>query len=60
MNKDIMKKAGFTKELDLIKEKKCPFCKKKVNEDDFVDELSIKEFVISGLCMACQDEMFGR
>ena len=55
-----MKKAGFTKELDLIKEKKCPFCKKKVNEDDFVDELSIKEFVISGLCMACQDEMFGR
>lgn len=36
----------------------CPFCKAVVNENDFQDELSKKEFRISGLCQKCQDEFF--
>lgn len=40
-------------------EGKCPFCGKSVNEHDFRDELSKKEFQISGLCQSCQEEVFG-
>ena len=37
---------------------RCPFCGKEVSEDDFRDELSRKEFRISGLCQSCQDDFF--
>lgn len=36
----------------------CPFCGKEVDENSFVDELSLKEFRISGLCQECQDDFF--
>ena len=36
----------------------CPFCNKPVNENEFKDELSRKEFEISGLCQSCQDDFF--
>lgn len=36
----------------------CPFCKKKVDINDFKDKLSEREFQISGLCQKCQDEFF--
>lgn len=37
----------------------CPFCGKEINIDnEFRDELSIKEYHISGLCQACQDKVF--
>lgn len=42
MNEKIMKTCGFNKEIDLVKENKCPFCKKPINEKDFRDELSLK------------------
>ena len=35
----------------------CTFCAKEATE--FKDELSKKEFSISGLCQICQDEVFG-
>lgn len=35
----------------------CVSCKNKVSE--FKDELSLKEFAISGLCQTCQDAVFG-
>lgn len=34
----------------------CPMCKEKIGE--FQDELSEKEFQISGMCQRCQDEVF--
>ncbi len=37
----------------------CPFCSKPINESDFRDELSKKEFKISGICQKCQDDFFG-
>lgn len=36
----------------------CPFCGEKVNPKSFRDELSLKEYKISGLCQKCQDKFF--
>lgn len=48
----------FPDKAKIIEQGKCPFCYKEINEDDF-DELSAKEFSISGLCPKCQDATFG-
>jgi len=50
MNKDIMRKAGFEKEVELVEAGKCPFCQKDINLKDFSDALSLKEYRISGMC----------
>lgn len=34
----------------------CPMCQSEIT--DFRDELSAKEFSISGMCQACQDQIF--
>ena len=36
----------------------CPFCGKDMTNPSFRDELSRKEFEISGLCQTCQDNYF--
>ena len=36
----------------------CPFCGTPVNMGAFRDELSRREYQISGLCQTCQDETF--
>ena len=58
MNKDIMRAMGFGNAVKLIEQGKCPFCTKKVKEDNFRDEVSRKEWKISGLCQMCQDATF--
>ncbi len=58
MNKKIMEHFGFQMELDLIKEGKCPWCKKLIDFNHFRDRSSKKEFTISGLCQSCQDSFF--
>jgi hypothetical protein len=58
VNKDIVKKAGFEKELELVENGQCPFCEKDVSSEKFEDDLSIKEFNISGLCQKCQNGFF--
>lgn len=58
MNKDIMKKLGFNKEIEAIERGCCPFCKQPINQSDFRDDKSRREHKISGLCQSCQDEMF--
>ena len=37
----------------------CVFCGIAIDVDGFRDELSRKEFRISGICQKCQDDMFG-
>lgn len=59
MNKDIMEQTGFGKEVDAVKAGKCPFCKEYISTEHFRDELSRREYRISGLCQKCQDDMFG-
>ena len=39
-------------------EGKCPYCGRMVDLEEFRDELSFKEFQISGLCQNCQDNFF--
>jgi len=36
----------------------CPLCGSSVELDSFKNELSLKEFHISGMCQDCQDRMF--
>ena len=59
MNKRILQLAGFGEGVKVVERGDCPLCKRKVNKDEFRDELSRKEFEISGLCQLCQDEIFG-
>ena len=59
MNREIMKQAGLQDWVDCVDEMKCPGCNKPINAYDFRDELSKKEYHISGLCQKCQDEIFG-
>ena len=57
MNPEIMKQAGFTKEVEMVQAGKCPFCGS--HNQSFRDAISLEEFRISGLCQKCQDEVFG-
>ena len=59
MNKEIMKTIGFSEQVKDVENNKCPFCKKEINLSDFKNNVSIKEYHISGLCQKCQDEIFG-
>ena len=36
----------------------CPECHNPIGESEFRDDLSKKEYTISGLCQACQDAIF--
>jgi len=62
--KGFLKSLGFGREVSRVKECtckecKCPLCTEKVNEDEFRNEVFIKEFKSSGLCQECQDTVFG-
>lgn len=51
--------AVFPEEEACKKEGKCPFCGKKIDVNtEFKDELSKREFEISGMCQSCQDDFF--
>ena len=58
MNKAIMRKMGFTKAVERVELGKCPFCGKTVKMEEFDDELSKREFKLSGLCQSCQNKTF--
>lgn len=55
MNEKIMDSI-FPNTSQRIKDKICPLCEKQIG--DFKDELSKKEYKISGMCQKCQDDMF--
>tara|TARA_Y100000031_G_C7897286_1_gene237897 strand:+ start:98 stop:316 length:219 start_codon:yes stop_codon:yes gene_type:complete len=59
VNSDLLRSIGFGTEANRVNEKKCPFCGKDVANGTFKDEVSRKEFNISGLCQSCQDRTFG-
>jgi len=58
MNKYIMRTMGFGDQVDLVEKGKCPFCKKQVETGKFKDELTLKEYRISGMCEKCQNDFF--
>ena len=59
MNKDIMKACGFGKAVENVEAGLCATCVKKIDFAKFRDELSKKEYGISGMCQKCQDSVFG-
>ena len=59
MNEQIMKQMGFQQQVNDVHNGICPFCKTPINMDEFRDQLSKKEYKISGLCQKCQDQVFG-
>lgn len=52
--------ALFPNETKNRREGRCAICGRKVDLASFRDELSRKEFGISGVCQECQDKTFGR
>jgi hypothetical protein len=58
MNKDLMRKCGFNKEMDAVEQNLCPACRQPIGK--FRDKLSRREYEISGLCQKCQDGVFGK
>jgi hypothetical protein len=59
MNEEIMKADGFGDLIEEVKAGRCPFCHREIKLDEFRDNLSRREFQISGLCQKCQNEFFG-
>lgn len=56
--KEGVEKVSIAQMFDRANHGFCPFCGKPVSADSFRDELSRKEFSISGLCQECQDDFF--
>lgn len=54
----ILSIAGLHKQVERIKLGKCPVCGKDINYNEFRDEISRREYDISGMCQLCQDEAF--
>ena len=56
---DEFRKMMFPVEEERKAEGRCPFCGKKIDvENEFHDEISKREFSISGMCQSCQDDFF--
>jgi hypothetical protein len=61
MNRDLLRAVGCGKAVDAVDNGKCPSCGKPIQAfTEFVDDLSRREFGISGLCQECQDRVFGK
>ncbi len=59
MNKKIVG-AIMPEAIKAVEAGKCPLCYVVINPNEFKDDLSRKEFKISGMCQTCQDEVFGK
>jgi len=57
MNKPVFKL--YPKAAENVKAGKCATCGKEIKAKDFKDDLSKKEYGISGMCQKCQDDIFG-
>jgi hypothetical protein len=57
LDKERLRKNGYDKEIDMIKNGICPCCKNKVDSTDY-DEFHLMEFELCGYCKNCTDLMF--
>lgn len=54
-----MRAMGFGKQVDDVKAGKCPFCgSTKTKRENFKNELSYKDYTITGMCQACMDAFY--
>ena len=59
MNKKLVRQF-FPDMVAEVEKGNCPICKEKIDKESFRNEISKKEFKISGLCQKCQDNIFGK
>jgi len=50
--------AFFKRELDRVDNQQCPICSSSTADIAFKDQKSADEFIISGMCQPCQDNIF--
>lgn len=50
--------VGFLEQVIRKENKMCSICGEPIDMDDFEDELSRKEYRISGMCQKCQNDFF--
>ena len=43
----------------MVENCRCPLCAERVDEEEFRNEVFMREFESSGLCQECQDMAFG-
>jgi hypothetical protein len=58
IKRNLLVSAGMGEEVRRVMLGMCPFCQKPVTIEDFRDDLSRREFQISGMCQSCQDDIF--
>ena len=56
--KQLLRMAGLGAKVALVEEGLCPTCGKLIVQESFTDDLSRKEFSLSGMCQECQNEVF--
>lgn len=56
LNKPVFK--IFPQQAKLVELGKCVICAKDIKEEDFIDEISKKEYSISGMCQDCINKTF--
>lgn len=59
MNEEIIK-VIFGEITNRLNNHLCPICGQKIDESDFRDEISKREYGISGMCQQCQDKIFNK
>lgn len=58
MNEEIIKAIFGSEIVERLHNHLCPMCGQKIDESDFRDELSRREYNNSGMCQKCQDEFW--
>jgi len=58
MNQILMNAMGFKNKTEMVNNGVCPMCGVHIMMIPFRDEVSRREYKISGLCQACQDAVF--
>lgn len=57
MNEQIVRKLGYDQALQRITHGRCPLCNHSIGQ--FRNEQSEQEYLVSGLCQTCQDDIMG-
>jgi len=54
-----LRALGFRREVAMVENCRCPLCAERVDEEEFRNEVFMKEFESFGLCQECLDMVFG-
>lgn len=56
--KNILRQAGLGRNVERVEAGRCPCCDRGIDPAEFRDDISRREFRISGMCQACQDSVW--